>query len=75
MALMLADVNLGLRRRNTRLDVVARRVKTTRSRKKGFAIMAQATPVWFITGCSTGFGRELAELVLARGWKAVVTAT
>jgi NAD(P)-dependent dehydrogenase (short-subunit alcohol dehydrogenase family) len=33
-----------------------------------------ADPVWFITGCSTGFGRELAKLVLARGWKAVVTA-
>jgi NAD(P)-dependent dehydrogenase (short-subunit alcohol dehydrogenase family) len=32
------------------------------------------TPVWFITGCSTGFGRELAHLVLARGWRAVVTA-
>ena len=31
-------------------------------------------PVWFITGCSTGFGRELAKLVLARGWQAVVTA-
>jgi NAD(P)-dependent dehydrogenase (short-subunit alcohol dehydrogenase family) len=34
----------------------------------------QQTPVWFITGCSTGFGRELAQLVLARGWRAVVTA-
>ncbi len=31
-------------------------------------------PVWFITGCSTGFGLELAKLVLARGWRAVVTA-
>jgi len=31
-------------------------------------------PVWFITGCSTGFGRELAQLVLSRGWHAVVTA-
>ena len=31
-------------------------------------------PVWFITGCSTGFGRALAERVLARGWRAVVTA-
>ncbi|UHL65876.1 oxidoreductase [Paralcaligenes sp. KSB-10] len=31
-------------------------------------------PVWFITGCSTGFGRELAKLVLARGWRAVLTA-
>ncbi|TQX91838.1 MULTISPECIES: oxidoreductase [unclassified Rhizobium] len=33
-----------------------------------------STPVWFITGCSTGFGRELATLVLERGWRAVVTA-
>ena len=32
------------------------------------------SPVWFITGCSTGFGRELALQVLARGWRAVVTA-
>jgi NAD(P)-dependent dehydrogenase (short-subunit alcohol dehydrogenase family) len=31
-------------------------------------------PVWFITGCSTGFGRELARQVLARGWRAAVTA-
>ena len=32
------------------------------------------SPVWFITGCSTGFGQELAKLVLARGWRATVTA-
>jgi 3-oxoacyl-[acyl-carrier protein] reductase len=31
-------------------------------------------PVWFITGCSTGFGRALAALVLERGWRAAVTA-
>ena len=36
--------------------------------------MDSATPVWFITGCSTGFGRDLARLVLERGWRAVVTA-
>ncbi len=36
--------------------------------------MSNDTPVWFITGCSTGFGRELAKLVLDRGWRAVVTA-
>ena len=36
--------------------------------------MASDTPVWFISGCSTGFGRELAKLVLAHGWRAVVTA-
>jgi NAD(P)-dependent dehydrogenase (short-subunit alcohol dehydrogenase family) len=31
-------------------------------------------PVWLITGCSTGFGRELAKQVLERGWRCVVTA-
>lgn len=30
--------------------------------------------VWFITGCSTGFGRSLAKEVLAQGYRAVVTA-
>ena len=30
--------------------------------------------VWFITGCSTGFGRELAKMVLDRGYRCVVTA-
>jgi len=31
-------------------------------------------PVWFITGCSTGFGRELAKHVLECGYRVVVTA-
>ena len=31
-------------------------------------------PVWLITGCSTGFGRELAKHVLELGYRAVVTA-
>ena len=31
-------------------------------------------PVWLITGCSTGFGRELAKLIAARGWNLVATA-
>ncbi|GHU26833.1 short-chain dehydrogenase/reductase [Betaproteobacteria bacterium] len=30
--------------------------------------------VWFITGCSTGFGRDLARYVLECGYRAVVTA-
>jgi NAD(P)-dependent dehydrogenase (short-subunit alcohol dehydrogenase family) len=38
------------------------------------SMAADTAPVWFITGCSTGFGRELATLVLKRGWRAVVTA-
>jgi NAD(P)-dependent dehydrogenase (short-subunit alcohol dehydrogenase family) len=33
-----------------------------------------AIPVWFITGCSTGFGRELATQALERGYRVVVTA-
>jgi len=31
-------------------------------------------PVWFITGCSTGFGRALAGLLLERGDRVAVTA-
>lgn len=30
--------------------------------------------VWFITGCSTGFGRELAKEALAAGYRVAVTA-
>jgi NAD(P)-dependent dehydrogenase (short-subunit alcohol dehydrogenase family) len=33
-----------------------------------------ADAVWFITGCSTGFGRELAKTILEGGGRAVVTA-
>ena len=29
---------------------------------------------WFITGCSSGFGREVARAVVSRGYRAVVTA-
>ena len=32
------------------------------------------SPVWFITGCSTGFGRELARLIIEQGGKVVATA-
>ena len=34
----------------------------------------QHSSTWLITGCSTGFGRELARAVVARGYRAVVTA-
>lgn len=34
----------------------------------------QSSRVWFITGCSTGFGRVLAEEVLKAGGKVVATA-
>jgi NAD(P)-dependent dehydrogenase (short-subunit alcohol dehydrogenase family) len=32
------------------------------------------TPVWFITGASSGFGRAIADAVLARGERVVATA-
>jgi NAD(P)-dependent dehydrogenase (short-subunit alcohol dehydrogenase family) len=35
---------------------------------------APSKPVWFITGCSTGFGRELSKILLKRGYRVVVTA-
>ncbi len=31
-------------------------------------------PVWFVTGCSTGFGMELTKHLLQNGYRAVVTA-
>jgi len=36
--------------------------------------MTSATPIWFITGASSGLGRALAEAVLGRGWRAAITA-
>jgi NAD(P)-dependent dehydrogenase (short-subunit alcohol dehydrogenase family) len=35
---------------------------------------AQNKPVWFITGCSTGFGRHLARHALSLGYSTIVTA-
>jgi NAD(P)-dependent dehydrogenase (short-subunit alcohol dehydrogenase family) len=32
------------------------------------------SPVWLITGCSTGFGRDLARIALDRGLRVVATA-
>jgi NAD(P)-dependent dehydrogenase (short-subunit alcohol dehydrogenase family) len=34
----------------------------------------ETTPVWFITGCSTGLGRALAERALQKGLRVVATA-
>ena len=31
-------------------------------------------PVWLVTGCSTGFGRELAKILIGRGYRVVATA-
>jgi NAD(P)-dependent dehydrogenase (short-subunit alcohol dehydrogenase family) len=38
------------------------------------AMTQENKPVWFITGCSTGFGRALARHALDRGYRVVVTA-
>ena len=37
-------------------------------------LLVTEPPVWFITGCSTGFGHELARQALAHGYRTVVTA-
>ncbi|MBB4303999.1 NADP-dependent 3-hydroxy acid dehydrogenase YdfG [Rhodobium orientis] len=36
--------------------------------------MSTDKPVWFVTGCSTGFGREIAKLLLSRGFPVAMTA-
>ena len=36
--------------------------------------MTNSTRTWLITGCSTGFGRELAALLIARGERVFATA-
>jgi NAD(P)-dependent dehydrogenase (short-subunit alcohol dehydrogenase family) len=36
--------------------------------------IATEPPVWFITGCSTGFGLELAKQTIERGFRTVITA-
>jgi NAD(P)-dependent dehydrogenase (short-subunit alcohol dehydrogenase family) len=35
---------------------------------------ANDTPVWFITGCSSGFGREFARAALEHGFRVIATA-
>ena len=37
-------------------------------------LMTDHTPVWFISGCSSGFGRELVRVVLDHGNRVVATA-
>ncbi len=36
--------------------------------------LATEPPVWFITGCSTGFGLELAKQAIEHGYRTVMTA-
>lgn len=44
------------------------KTKTTKTSKQS------ENPVWFITGCSTGFGRQIAQHVLKLGYRVVVTS-
>ena len=36
--------------------------------------MTSAHSVWLVTGCSSGFGREIARILVKRGHQVVVTA-
>jgi len=47
---------------------------TVRPCETNMADRDRDTPVWFITGCSTGLGRALAERVLAHGHRCVATS-
>jgi NAD(P)-dependent dehydrogenase (short-subunit alcohol dehydrogenase family) len=42
--------------------------------KKVSQPLATEPPVWFITGCSTGFGMELAKQAIDHGYRTVMTA-
>jgi NAD(P)-dependent dehydrogenase (short-subunit alcohol dehydrogenase family) len=37
-------------------------------------MIQKQSSTWFITGCSSGFGREVAQAVVSRGYRTVVTA-
>ena len=36
--------------------------------------MTERTRVWFVTGCSTGFGHEIVKQLLVKGIRVAVTA-
>jgi len=48
--------------------------KSDFERAKEMTTTSNNLRVWFITGCSTGFGRALAEAVLSRGDQLIATA-
>src|ERR1039457_4883321 len=61
-----------MRRHNSDTHIRIKRNMTMTTKNKKSAITEK--PVWFITGCSTGFGHELAKHALERGYRTVVTA-
>ena len=48
--------------------------KATQAAKHASHTDPAGPPVWFITGCSTGFGMELSKQAIERGYRTVVTA-
>jgi len=50
------------------------RIQMTSSNSNATTSKKSEKPVWFITGCSTGFGRQIAKHVLDLGYRAVVTS-
>ena len=54
---------------NTTVNTVGTTAGTTAT-----AVTPTEPPVWFITGCSTGFGLELARQAIAAGHRTVITA-
>jgi NAD(P)-dependent dehydrogenase (short-subunit alcohol dehydrogenase family) len=42
--------------------------------KQATPSQASDAPVWFITGCSTGFGLEIVRQAIERGYRTVITA-
>ena len=40
----------------------------------GPSALPRELPVWLITGCSTGFGRQLAKILVERGYRVAATA-
>jgi NAD(P)-dependent dehydrogenase (short-subunit alcohol dehydrogenase family) len=44
------------------------------SRSEEESLLKHESPVWFITGCSSGLGRALSQVVIDRGWRLVATA-
>lgn len=47
---------------------------TTSTRKSTSKALVTEPPVWLITGCSTGFGLELAKQAVEQGFRTVITA-
>jgi NAD(P)-dependent dehydrogenase (short-subunit alcohol dehydrogenase family) len=55
---------------NSRISVIEKNQMITQDKK----VLKVDKPVWFITGCSTGFGRQIAKHVLELGYRTVITS-